>query len=138
MWPFSRARRTEGAGDKKSLGALGEKLAAKALKKSGLKVLARNFSSKSGEIDIIALDSSTKKLPGGETVVFVEVKTRTSDDFATPESAVNAEKQKRIRKAASTYLSERFSTEVNYRFDIVSVVIRPDSEPEIKHIPEAF
>jgi putative endonuclease len=80
-------------------------------------VVARNYRppSESGEIDIVAWD--------GETLAFVEVKTRTSADFAAPERNVGTEKQRRMLRAAEDYLRR---TEVPWsraRFDIVSIVL---------------
>ena len=107
---------------KKLLGKQGEKLAEQYLKKQGYKLLKRNYTTPYGEADLVFLD--------GEEVVFVEVKTRTSADFATAKQAVNAEKQAKYRKIALYYGK---GTEPNARFDVVEVY--PD---EIVHIPNAF
>ncbi len=107
---------------KKLLGKQGEKLAEQYLKKQGYKLLKRNYTTPYGEADLVFLD--------GEEVVFVEVKTRTSADFATAKQAVNAEKQAKYRKIALHYGK---GIEPNARFDVVEVY--PD---EIVHIPSAF
>jgi putative endonuclease len=107
---------------KKLLGKQGEKLAEQHLKKLGYKLLKRNYTTPYGEADLVFLD--------GEEVVFVEVKTRSSADFATAKQAVNADKQARYRKIALHYGK---GTEPNARFDVVEVY--PD---EIVHIPNAF
>jgi len=112
----------------KSLGDRGEKLAAGFLKKSGLKILKRNYTSPTGEIDIIARD--------GDTVVFVEVKTRTDDQFGPPEQAVGGRKQQKIRTAALHYL-QGLKEQPAARFDIVSIYVRGDKE-EVEHIKDAF
>jgi len=103
-----------------------------------MKILATNYRCPSGEVDLIALDRSTRKATGAETLVFVEVKTRTSDRYTDPESAVNRDKQRRIRKVAGYYRTRRRAEDYNVRYDIVSVVLRPDADPQIKHIPDAF
>ena len=78
--------------DQKLLGRWGEKYCEKFLRKKGYKTLTRNFSCKTGEIDLIMVD-------GEGTIVFVEVKTRSADQLAPPESSVTLDKQ---RKAART------------------------------------
>jgi putative endonuclease len=128
MWPFR---------PEKTLGKRGEKLAARTLKRMGMKILAENYRCPSGEIDIIALDPTTRS-SGRETIVFVEVKTRSDDSYNTPESAVDASKRRRIRKAARYYLSHHPSDEYSIRYDIVAIVAPPRAKPQIKHIPSAF
>lgn len=138
MWPFRRttsAGRTSPAGD---LGQRGEALAAKFLKKKGMKILARNYRCPTGEVDLIALDAGTRKAIDVETIAFVEVKTRTSDRYTDPHSAVNAEKQRRLRRAAEYYLRARKAEDFNARFDIVSVVFQDGQAPKLEYIPEAF
>ena len=131
MWPFTRPR----GDDETNLGKTGEELAAKFLRKQGLKILARNYRCPSGEADIIALDT---KGQDGEAVAFVEVKTRASDRYTSPESAVNAAKQKHLRAVARYYCSSRDTTGLTIRFDIVAIVLAPPAEPKIKHIIAAF
>jgi len=129
VWPFRPA---------KSLGQRGEMLAARALKRKGLKILARNYRCPAGEIDIIALDRSTRGVSGRETIVFAEVKTRSDDAYNTPESAVDARKRRRIRKAARYYLSRYPTQQHAVRYDIVAIVAPEGSKPRINHIPGAF
>ena len=81
---------------KKIYGRAGERLAAKYLKRQGCKILKKNFAVKAGEIDIVALD--------GETLVFVEVKSRQSDSFGEPAEAVDAKKRKKYGLVARAYL----------------------------------
>lgn len=139
MWPFGRATEAESPeGGSASLGRQGEALALALLRKQGLKVLARNYRCPAGEADLIALDLSTRKETGAETIAFVEVKTRTSDHYAPPESAVNAGKRRRMKRVAHYYLASRKTDGFAVRFDIVSIVIRPGQEPEVRHIPGAF
>jgi len=129
MWPFRRKRQP--------LGRRGERLAARHLKRQGLKILAENYRCPVGEIDLILLDRSTRS-SGAETIVFVEVKTRTSDHYTDPEAAVNADKQRRIRKVASYYVSRHDAQDYNLRFDIVAVVCPDGEKPTIRHTTEAF
>ena len=121
-----------------AVGPRGEKLARRFLKKAGLKVLAENFRCPAGEIDLIALDRSTRKGLGAETIVFVEVKTRSSARQTRPEAAVDADKRARIQSAAACYL-RRYPTEgYRRRFDVIAVVLPEGAKPEITHIPNAF
>ncbi|MDP6046399.1 MAG: YraN family protein [Phycisphaerae bacterium] len=129
MWPFGPA---------KSLGQRGELLAARMLKRKGMKILARNYRCPPGEIDIIALDRGSRRDSGRETIVFVEVKTRSDDSYNTPESAVDARKRRRIRKAARYYLSHYPTRQYAVRYDIVAVLAPNGSKPQIKHITAAF
>ncbi len=79
MWPF-RSGRSSSDG----LGRRGEKLAARLLKQKGLKILARNYRCPIGEVDLIALDPATQRQIGAETLVIVEVKTRSSEAYVVP------------------------------------------------------
>ncbi len=103
-----------------------EEQAADFLKKKGYKILARNFTSKQGEIDIIAQDKQN-------TIIFVEVKQRKTNLFGGGLAAVNKAKQKRITLTAATYLKK---TKINYfalRFDIITI-----TGTELKHYENAF
>lgn len=111
-----------------ALGIEGEDMAADYLSSRGYVILERRFRIHSIEIDIIASK--------GKELVFVEVKTRSSDFFASPESAVNVKKQKRMILAADYYVRER-GIDAEIRFDIVSVVRNRDTE-HISHIKNAF
>ncbi len=97
---------------KKVLGRKGEKLVEKYLKKRGMKILQRNFTTPFGEADIIA--------KAQDEIVFVEVKTRTSDSFGLPRDAVGAEKQRRYYKIAQFY-GKTVGEEPNARFDVAEV-----------------
>ena len=131
MWPFRR-------GERDGLGARGEKLARRFLKRQGLKILARNYRCPAGEADLIALDLSTRHGGCPETVVFVEVKARTSDRYVDPESAVDRRKRRKLRQVAAHYLAARHADGLNVRFDIVAIVSPPGGEPQIRHIVDAF
>jgi putative endonuclease len=102
-----------------------------------MKLLGANYRCAGGEIDIIALQGATRDNPL-ETIVFVEVKTRSSDAYTDPSSAVDSEKRRRVKKAARYYLSTRPTEDYNVRFDIVSVVLRAGGKPEVNHIIDAF
>ena len=131
MWPFGPRRRG-------GLGRRGEAMARRALKRKGLKLLAENYRCPGGEIDLIFLDTSTRRAAGVETLVFVEVKTRTSDEYTSPEFAVDTDKQRRIRKASDYYVSRHDADDYDVRYDIVSIVARDGAKPRIEHIPDAF
>jgi len=126
------------AGGKSSLGRRGEKLATRFLRRRGLKILARNYHCPAGEVDLIALDASTRGQIGAETIAVVEVKTRTSDRYADPEARVDQAKRRKLRKVAAHYVSAHDAEDLNVRFDIVSLVLADGREPQIKYIPNAF
>ena len=109
----------------KILGTKGEVLAKDFLKKKGYKIIEVNFSNQIGEIDIIAKQ--------GETIVFVEVKTRSSNKFGLPSAAVGFHKQNKIRSVALSYLKSTKNLETQARFDVIEA-----SENEIRHIENAF
>ena len=112
------------------LGDRGENVAAKHLRNQGYKIIERNFRCAMGEIDIIARD--------GKTLVFTEVKTRTSDDPAMPEEQVNQTKQHQITKAARYFLSRYGTPQPAARFDVVAIVWPHGRQPQIRHVPDAF
>jgi len=113
------------------LGARGERLAARFLRQNGYKILHRNFRGRSGgEIDVVCRD--------GDTLVFVEVKTRTCEDFGRPFSAVGHEKQKRISRGGLAWLRLLDNPEILFRFDIVEVIIAPEAKPRLELLRNAF
>lgn len=114
------------------LGADGERAAAQHLKSQGYRLITRNFSTRAGEIDIIASD--------GDTLCFIEVKTRASGEFAPPHAAVNRKKQMRMRSAATAYLTAKRLHNKLCRFDVVSLVPDPTQKSgwAIEHICDAF
>ena len=132
MFGFLRRRRTA------DLGSRGEALAARLLRRQGHRILARNYRCTAGEADLITLDRSTKATDGAETICIVEVKTRRSDQYTDPASAVDTDKRRRLRKVARHYLDARDADGYNLRFDIVSIVIADDVRPQIEHIRGAF
>ena len=113
----------------KELGKKGEEIALRFLKKKGYKIIERNYVCKLGEMDIIAREK--------DTLVFVEVKTRTSMAFGPPQLAVNSTKQMQLSKVALYFLKEKRLEEVKARFDVVAVLLRPRGD-EIELIKDAF
>jgi len=121
----------EGKGAGEALGRRGETAAAKFLKQLGYRILERGFDSPLGEIDIIAID--------GRTIVFVEVKTRSSTEAGHPADAVDATKQRRMTQAALAYLKAHNLLQTPARFDVVAVTWRNAHEPPaIEHFQNAF
>ena len=110
-------------------GIIGEKIAQGYLCKKGYEIIETNFYTKRGEIDIIA-----KK---GKSIVFIEVKTRTSLKFGTPAMAVNFTKRKHIKSAAKTFIYINGFNECDIRFDVVEVFIYK-GKCEINHIEGAM
>jgi putative endonuclease len=113
---------------KKLLGREGEDLAARFLIKQGYRILERNYSTRTGEIDLIAMHDSV--------VVFVEVKTRTNDAFGAPELAVTPRKQQRMVKAALGYIRYNKLHQVPCRFDVVAITTA--AKQAVEHIQNAF
>jgi len=101
---------------KKEIGNLGEKLAEKFLIKKNYLILAKNYTIKGGEIDIIAQNLTNTQ------IIFVEVKTRTSNSFGYPENAVNSAKKEHLQKTAQKYLIDyNYPVMQDYRFDTLAV-----------------
>ncbi len=111
-------------------GELGERAAKKFLQKLGLKFLTANFRSDHGEMDLIFRD--------GDCLAFVEVKTRSSEDWTRPAAAVNAERRRRLSRCALDYLHLLKNPQVKIRFDIVEVLLADGEVREIRHLPNAF
>ena len=113
-------------------GAWGEALAAEYLRKKRYRILATNYRCRFGEIDLIAANR--------KYLVFVEVKLRKSDSFASALEYVDSRKQDRIRTTASVYLSE-VSTDLQPRFDVIEIYAPQGTEtqnPKIHHMEDAF
>ncbi|MDY0165043.1 MAG: YraN family protein [Thermoguttaceae bacterium] len=115
----------------KPLGQRGEDAAARYLRRRGYRILGRGQSWKGGELDIVALK--------GETIVFVEVRTRQSDVPTRPEESVDLNKQRRLTRLAVGYLKRHRLFGHPARFDVVAVVW-PEGRrrPEIRHVENAF
>jgi putative endonuclease len=114
------------------VGAWGEERAAAFLKANGYTVLGRNVRpDKRDEIDIVARI--------GETLVFVEVKTRRREEFGRPMMAVDQDKRHALNRAAAAYLRKARFPNLYYRFDVVEVLGQPEEgEPLIRHLDDAF
>ena len=115
----------------RTLGQRGEAAAARFLKQRGYAIVARSDRGRLGEIDLVAVDD--------RTVVFVEVKTRRSQEAGHPAEAVDQDKQRRLTRLALTFLKRHALLESAARFDVVAVTW-PDDEraPTIQHYPNAF
>jgi len=114
----------------KALGDHGEILAEEYLMNHGFKIIAKNFRSKRwGEIDIIAKD--------GETIVFVEVKTRSSKRFGNPEEAISYFKVKALKRTVSYYLMQNRISDVSLRFDVISI-IKSEGGYKLKYFKNAM
>lgn len=111
------------------IGKTGERLAARHLRRSGYRILAKNWRSYRHEIDIIARERSTG------TVVFVEVKSRTPGSFGRPADAVDANKRRFLRLAAESWLMQNGGPEQPARFDVIEVLL---PEKTVHHIVNAF
>ncbi len=110
------------------LGKLGEDIAATYLTGKGHTILIRNYRHEKSEVDIISRI--------GDTIVFTEVKTRTSDAFGYPEDAVSPRKQAQLKLAMEQYVLEHNITS-EPRFDIISIITTA-SQTDIHHIEDAF
>lgn len=110
------------------IGALGEQLAVEHLATQGLRMLTRNWRCRYGELDVIAEEVATN------TVVFVEVKTRTGDGFGGLAEAVTAQKVRRIRRLAALWLTEQEMRFAALRLDVIGVRIGHRREPELTHL----
>ena len=123
---FSRRRRPTSASARS-----GEKMAARYLRRHGFKILYRNFRGRQGgEIDLVCRER--------DTLVFVEVKTRTREDFGRPLEAVNAAQQRRISLGALAWLRLLGEPDILFRFDVVEVTMAEEREPRIELVRNAF
>ena len=115
----------------KTLGERGEAAAARFLRRRGLRLVTRNWRTRMGEVDLIMRD--------GPVLVFVEVKSRTSDALAPPHATVTAVKRRRLTRLARRFVQTTRQEHRACRFDVVSVVWPPESKrPAIEHIVDAF
>jgi len=109
------------------LGALGEQLAVEHLRALGMRILARNWRCRYGELDVIAAD-------GEHTLVFVEVKTRTGDRFGGVAQAVTPQKVRRIRRLAGVWLAGQDNRWAQIRIDVIGVRVGRSRTPEVMHL----
>ena len=139
MRPGNRKSKIVNRKSTELLGRWGEKRCEKFLKRKGLKTLTRNFYCKTGEIDLIMVDSDG-------TLVFVEVKTRASEDFSPSsrvghlpaESAVTSAKKTRMLRTARYFLATNNIENRPLRFDVVTIVLGEKGPEQIKHYENAF
>ncbi len=115
--------------DRMAVGKQGEDFTCAYLARNGKKILCRNYRAKKGEIDIIVRD--------GDTVAFVEVKTRTGSAYGTPGEAVTYRKQQMIAQTARWYLAQNKLFDMNARFDVAEVYVRTDGM-RMNYIKNAF
>ncbi len=111
-------------------GTIGEELAYHFLCRNGYKVLLRNYECALGEIDLVAKESGA--------LVFIEVKTRSSEAMGSPAESVTFHKRNQIVKTAQYYLKRYGIKDVPCRFDVVSVLLPPGEEPVVELIKDAF
>jgi putative endonuclease len=130
VWTRLLARWRAGLPEHLRRGRLGERAARRHLRRAGLKFLAANFRSPRGEIDLVFRD--------GDCLVFVEVKTRSSEDWTRPAAAVDADKRRRLSLAALDYLRLLGQPRVRVRFDIVEVLLADGRVREVRHLPNVF
>jgi putative endonuclease len=117
--------------DRERLGRWGEKRCEKFLKRKGLKTLTRNFSCKTGELDLVMVDTDG-------SIVFVEVRTKAGSDFATPEDSITKPKKTRLLRTARYFLATNNIEDRPYRLDIVTIVLGQTGHPQIRHYENAF
>ncbi len=116
----------------KELGKKGEELAVELLKSKGYEIIERNYRFSRGEIDVIAKD------PKDGYTVFVEVKARQNLNFGPPELAITKSKMKQLRKLAELYLYDKSITELDCRFDVITILFQSKRKPLINHYENAF
>ena len=132
IWPFSRRKTGDGEPRAAQSGRWGEAQAERALRAKGFTILGRRVRiGTRDELDLVARD--------GAVLVFVEVKTRKSEDFGRPFASVDRDKRRALSRAAVRYLKKLRDPRVPFRFDVVEVVGAPgDAAPAVRHVPNAF
>ena len=110
--------------DHLATGSLGEKIACAYLRSEGRRVLYRNFRGpKGGEIDIVTRD--------GNTLAFVEVKTRTSEQLTRPLDAVNHKKKRLMERGANSWLQLLGTRDLRWRLDVVEIILLEGEKPRV-------
>jgi len=117
-------------GQKQSLGRWGEDRAAEYLREKGYEILERNIRTEFGEIDLLARQAST--------LVFVEVKVRSTQAYGHPEESVSLVKQQHMADAAESYLQAHPEIDGGWRVDVIAVSRRKNQAPEILHVENAL
>jgi len=114
----------------KQTGKAGERIAGQYLVKNGYRILAKNYTCRLGEIDIVAMDKNE--------LVFVEVRTKTGTGFGSPEESITRSKKRKLVSMAQYYLKANPGSPEDYRIDVIAVTLDTGSEAAgIKHIPYA-
>jgi putative endonuclease len=111
---------------RQELGRAGEALAAARLEATGLRVVARNWRCRDGEVDLVAA--------GPGVLVFCEVKTRRGNGYGSPAAAVTPAKQARLRRLAAAYLAASATPPCRVRFDVVAVSWPRGGAPAVDHL----
>lgn len=115
---------------RRRLGQWGENLAATHVEAQGLTIIERNWRCRDGEIDLVARD--------GETVVFVEVKTRRGRDFGAPEEALTARKAQKLLHLGQLYIAAHDLEDTNWRIDLVAIELDARGRfLRCEHLPNA-
>jgi putative endonuclease len=117
-------------GQKQSLGRWGEERAAEYLEAKGYEILGHNIRTENGEIDLLARQESV--------LIFVEVKTRTSQDFGHPEESITETKRQHMTDAAESYLQSHPEHDSDWRVDVIAVRRGENLPPEVIHIENAL
>ncbi len=117
--------------NRRLLGRWGEKYCEKFLKNQGYAFVARNFACKSGEVDLVMCSDEG-------ALVFVEVKTRQSEDFAPAQAAVNYKKRKKMASTARWFVNQYKLKGRLMRFDVMAVVLGEKGPAEVRHYKNAF
>jgi putative endonuclease len=131
VWDWIRARREHSERPLHlQYGALGESAARRHLRGLGLKFLTANFRSPRGEIDLVFRQD--------DCLVFVEVKTRSSGNWARPIAAVDRRKRRLLSMTAIDYLKKLRKHPIQIRFDVVEVLLEGGLVREIRHLPNTF
>jgi len=113
------------------LGRWGEKRAEKYLRRQGLRILARNYDCRLGELDLIMVDTD-------RTLVFVEVRTRADETFGPAESSITHTKKAKLARTARHFLAVHDIDNRPFRFDVVVIVLGQKGKPQIRHYKNAF
>jgi putative endonuclease len=117
--------------DPKALGRWGEQQAEKLLKCKGCRILTRNFTCKAGELDLVMVAPD-------RSIVFVEVKTRRSEEFTDTEAVITYAKKIRMTRAARYLLASLDIQNRPYRFDVVTIILPERGKVDIRHYQSAF
>jgi putative endonuclease len=108
---------------RRSLGRVGESIAGTFLNNKGYIILERNWRTPYGEIDMVARQS--------ESIVFVEVKTRSTKSLGPPEISITPRKAEHMRSSAEYYIQQHPETNADWRIDLITIQLQPDDSPAI-------